>query len=569
MANSPARATVDVGSVIADTYTVEALIGRGGMGSVFRASHKRLPGKQVAIKVLHAELIEDEVLARFRREAEIASRLGHPNIVAVHDFNVTPDGTPYLVLELLHGESLAQRLRGGPLPLEQVLSIVRQVGSALAAAHREGIVHRDLKPQNIFLVPTEVDGRHVEIAKVLDFGISKMRGSATVKTQESMLLGTPQYMAPEQAKGEHDKVDERTDVFALGAIVYEMLCGHPAFSGASIPEVCFKVVYEPPAELAREAPTVPPGVVDAVTQAMAKPQSDRFFTVSAFVEALTGQPVSQFQMPVARSTLDGIPASPTPRVTSQEAFAKTMGSGSGPPADDATRSLRPVDAPRPVSPQARTVETQTPAKGVPVVQEPAPPPPRSRLVWIALAIVGLGAIAAVVYVMTRDHHERPTPIAAVTPDAAPPIAADAAVVVTPDATVVVEVIDAGAPVDAAVIAAKKPDDKKKPPKPPTPPPDEDDDGADPGQLSEARAALRAGNFEQAEKLARMIINAESASPRQRAQAHSLHGVIQCRFRNNEERALIDLRNIPPTFRNARATLMRACNAAGFLRNAIE
>src|SRR5690606_32082309 len=149
MQHSPARSSIDVGSVIADTYWIEALIGRGGMGAVFLASHARLPGKKVAIKLLHAEMHDPEVLARFRREAEIASRLGHPNIVAVHDFNVTPDGTPYLVLEYLHGETLAQRLAPGPLPLEQVLSIVRQVGSALAAAHREGIVHRDLKPQNI------------------------------------------------------------------------------------------------------------------------------------------------------------------------------------------------------------------------------------------------------------------------------------------------------------------------------------------------------------------------------------------------------------------------------------
>src|SRR5262249_614404 len=144
---------------------------------------------KVAIKLLHAELQDDEIVARFRREALIASQLNHPNIVDVTDFNVTPDGTPYLVLEYLQGESLAQRLKLGPLPLDQVLSIIRQVGSAVAAANREGIVHRDLKPQNIFLVPKEVDGRVIEIAKVLDFGISKIRGSQTVKTQESTLLG--------------------------------------------------------------------------------------------------------------------------------------------------------------------------------------------------------------------------------------------------------------------------------------------------------------------------------------------------------------------------------------------
>ena len=244
---------MDVGSVIADTYTIEALLGRGGMGAVFLASHKRLPGKKVAIKMLHAEISDEETLARFKREAQIASLLGHPNIVHVEDFDVMPDGTPYLVLEYLQGETLAQRLRGGPLPTELIFSIVRQIGSALAAAHRAGVVHRDLKPQNIFLVPTELDGREFEQVKVLDFGISKMRGSQTVKTQETALLGTPQYMAPEQATGKHDSVDERTDIFALGAIVYEMVTGHPAFVGASIPEVVFKVVYEQPAPLTAPA----------------------------------------------------------------------------------------------------------------------------------------------------------------------------------------------------------------------------------------------------------------------------------------------------------------------------
>src|SRR5215831_18105254 len=274
MANAAARVPIDVGSVIAGTYKIEALLGRGGMGAVFLASHQRLAGKQVAIKVLHTELDDADIVARFRREAEIAARLNHPNIVGVIDYNVAPDGTPYLVLDYLEGETLAQCIARGPLPLAQVMSIVRQVGSALAAAHRAGIVHRDLKPQNIFLVPTEVDGRLVEIAKVLDFGISKIRGSQTVKTQDSALLGTPQYMAPEQATGQHTSVDERTDIFALGAIVYEMLAGHPAFSGASIPEVVFKVVYEQPAPLA--VPSLPPAVPAAVACAMAKPADERF-----------------------------------------------------------------------------------------------------------------------------------------------------------------------------------------------------------------------------------------------------------------------------------------------------
>ncbi len=294
--------------MIANTYRLEQVIGRGGMGSVFLATHKRLPGKQVAIKVLHAEVADADVLARFNHEATITSQLNHPNIVQVNDFDVTPDGTPYLVLEYLEGETLAQRLRAGPIALDHALSIMREVGSALAAAHRIGVVHRDLKPQNIFLVRTEMDGRMIEVAKVLDFGISKMRSSQTVKTLDNSLLGTPQYMSPEQAIGQHTKVDERTDVFALGSILYEMLCGHPAFSGASIPEVVFKVVYEQPLPIADEAPLLPRKVTVAIETAMAKTASERYATVGGFVEALTGEPLALPHASGQQAAVDG-PAS--------------------------------------------------------------------------------------------------------------------------------------------------------------------------------------------------------------------------------------------------------------------
>jgi serine/threonine protein kinase len=287
MVHSPARA-LDVGSVIAGTYTIEGLIGKGGMGAVFIASHARLPGKKVAIKVLHADVADGDSLARFKREAEIASRLGHPNIVEVHDWNQLPDGTPYIVYELLNGESLDARLRRGPMGYDEAMGILRQVGSALAAAHREGIVHRDLKPQNIFLVQAD-DGVSVK-AKVLDFGISKIRGSTTVKTQDTAMLGTPQYMAPEQATGRNDQVDGRTDVFALGAVVYEMFAGVPAFQGSTIPEVVFKVVYEQTPDLAANAPGVPPHVAQGVTRALSKKPTERWDDVGAFVEALTGSP---------------------------------------------------------------------------------------------------------------------------------------------------------------------------------------------------------------------------------------------------------------------------------------
>src|SRR5262249_19162196 len=159
---------------------------------------------RVVVKVLLYGATDEVALARFRREAEIGSRLGHPNIVQVLDFNTLPSGEPYIVLEMLSGEALSARLRRGRVPQAEGLAIISQVASALGAAHREGIVHRDLKPDNIFLCPTGIGGELRNVVKVLDFGISKMRGARTVLTQDSALVGTPQYMAPEQATGAND-----------------------------------------------------------------------------------------------------------------------------------------------------------------------------------------------------------------------------------------------------------------------------------------------------------------------------------------------------------------------------
>jgi serine/threonine-protein kinase len=285
-------AQIGVGSVLQDTYQITKLIGQGGMGTVWQARHLRLPDKRVAIKLLLGERVSEELFARFRREADVTSKLGHPNIVGVIDFNTLPGGAPYIVLEYLDGESLAKRIERGPLPLREVVEIVGQIGSALYAAHRAEIVHRDLKPDNVFLVPTEpttTDGAPRDQVKVLDFGISKIKGSMAVKTQESAMLGTPQYMSPEQANGKNSEVDARSDVWALGAIVYEMLTGRCAFGGESLPQVLVKIVAQPSPSL-REVPGIPAHVAEAVDRALAKEPADRFQDVRSFLAALTGKP---------------------------------------------------------------------------------------------------------------------------------------------------------------------------------------------------------------------------------------------------------------------------------------
>ena len=605
MANSPARSVIDVGSVIADTYKIEALIGRGGMGAVFVASHNRLPGKKVAIKLLHAEVHDEDVMLRFRREAEIASRLGHPNICAVHDFNIMPDGTPYLVLDYLEGQTLAQKIKDGPIPLEQVLSIVRQVGSALAAAHREGIVHRDLKPQNIFLIPTEVDGRMVEIAKVLDFGISKIVGSQTVKTQESTLLGTPQYMAPEQATGQHNSVDQRTDVFALGSIVYEMLNGHPAFSGASIPEVVFKVVYEQPAPMSA---TVPTTIADAVKQAMAKPADDRFPSVSGFVEALTGMPLTNFR-PSMVSIPDSGFATGSKRVSNPDALANTMGSGDYTPPPKA--AVVPGSVVRGSSPtvesQSRPIDVGTAPTSLSGQVVPVPAKKPTAMI-LGLVLVAVAVAAVVGWMVVKTSSVDTTSDVTAGPEVAVATPADKALVakatdpkaaaLTSSATPTLPSSDVAAEVgstassnaglaagsnagsaagsnagSAAGSAASKPT-RPVPVKTDRPkkvgggqtaaadPVGDDDPAGDEtarDSLGRAEAALAAGNLADAARLALAVINSADAKLGQQAKAHAIRGAAACRKRDTEG-ASRELRQLRAP--RLRQRIISACDQVG-------
>ena len=211
-----------IGTVLQGTYAITRRIGTGGMGTVYEAAHVRVD-RNFAVKVLNCTLDHDEqVTARFKREAMIGSRLGHDHIVPVLDFAYTNDGNPYLIMELLDGVSLGQVMRSaeGPVPMVRACSVVRQVCRALAAAHDEGVVHRDLKPDNIYLCPRHGGGEQV---KVMDFGISKVLSSESILTGQATVLGTPWYMSPEQAAGKSDEVDHRSDIFSLGVVFYQML----------------------------------------------------------------------------------------------------------------------------------------------------------------------------------------------------------------------------------------------------------------------------------------------------------------------------------------------------------
>src|SRR5690606_27524929 len=223
-------------------YRIEQKIGEGGMGMVYMATHTTLQ-KRLALKVLRGDSSRDaDVVQRFMQEAQAATSIGHPNIIDISDFGRLPDGSVYFVMEYLDGTSLSEMIkRGGSVPTKEALHIVRQIASALEAAHARGIVHRDLKPDNIFIIRQGNDHRFV---KVLDFGVAKVGGAASKLTKTGMVFGTPHYMSPEQAAGQ--SVDQRTDISALGAIMYEMFTGKVPFDADTFMGILSKRMFEVP-----------------------------------------------------------------------------------------------------------------------------------------------------------------------------------------------------------------------------------------------------------------------------------------------------------------------------------
>jgi serine/threonine protein kinase len=312
---------LDPGFVLQETYCIDRLLATGGMGDVYMATHRRLEGA-FAIKVLHRELLGEEgLLARFRTEAKIMASLHHPNIVQVFDFNAMPDGTPYLVMELVEGQDLrnimAERRTLSP---HRVAQIVKQTASALGAAHAHGVIHRDLKPENVMLVP--IEGQDVCV-KIVDFGVSKTRGAQRITLQPSAVIGTPEYMSPEQAEGRNDEVDHRTDQFALAVLAYTLLAGREPFRGQTPVAVLYQVVHADAAPLRRFVAWPCARIQAVLTKAMAKDRDDRYATIVEFAQAfeeavatdlLAHDPEDDLTQPLPAKAV-----APRPAVSSQDA----------------------------------------------------------------------------------------------------------------------------------------------------------------------------------------------------------------------------------------------------------
>ncbi len=416
-----------IGETLANRYQIEMRLGEGAMGAVYRARHVKV-GRPFAVKVLHARLLEDPKIAqRFEREAELAGRLHHPNVIGVVDVGETPNGMRYMVMDFAEGRDLAAMLDQAPMPAERIIHLTRQLLEGLYHAHEQGLIHRDFKPENI-IVETDMHG--AEVPRIVDFGIAILREGGDGSdgqgrlTTNGLVLGTPHYMAPEQAVA--DPIDHRIDLFALGIVIYEMLCGKLPFDGTGAEVARANLLLDPPPISQR----VPYLEVDPLLEAfsrrlMAKRRDDRPPTAKAARELLDlivrDRPAAAVALGVPAQASTRLPAitqpqTPEPRHAAQgnDTFPPPFSAAASvpalPPASVATR--------RPAS-QAETSTAVTPPLDYPVGTRP---PIRRRWMFAAFGLVGAAAVTVFALALRGGEPAEapPTPPAERTPVAMTP-----------------------------------------------------------------------------------------------------------------------------------------------------
>ena len=387
------------GRLLEDKFRMVRRLGKGGMASVWLALNTRVD-REVAIKLIRPEVLKnDDLVARFRSEAKAAGRIDHPNVCSILDFGIGPVG-PYIVMEYLRGHTLSQMIkRSGPLDVSTAARLVRQALVGLSAAHREGIVHRDLKPENIFL--HETPGGKL-VVKIMDFGVAKFTdGSSDVTTERGALLGTPEYMAPEQFLGA-DMAEPRTDVWAMGAILYRALTGKHAFKGPTVAATLMMVTNEEATPMRELVPTVPKKMVDVVARCLAKDPKDRFPSASALRDALASFEVEEDPAHPGTSSLRLL----LDRVNLAE--------------PDPDPDLPSPDVPLPDPELGAPLATAASEKSTEAL---GPPPRRNLLPWMVLGAVAVGSavwLAATLGPTPEDVQARaPTPPPEATPDPDP------------------------------------------------------------------------------------------------------------------------------------------------------
>lgn len=375
------RAEARVGTVLKGKWRLDSVIGIGGMATVYAATHRNR--SRVAIKMLHPEVaISQDVTSRFLREGYVGNAVAHSGTVKVLDDDITEDGAPFLVMELLEGESLGARLdRDGPLPAHEVALLADQLLDVLAAAHAAHIVHRDLKPDNVFLTH---DGR----VKVLDFGIARLRDLAnesSASTQAGSLLGTPAFMAPEQALGRWKEVDERTDIWAIGATLFNLLTGRFVHEAEAVQEqlVLAATCKAPP--LQTHAPSAPSWLCSIVDRALAFGRDVRFPDARSMQAALreTAQGIEFQVYPLSAPGFSAPRSSlPTPRTSPRPLSSPSFGQGATLVASEPTPAVGTFASVQAVARSA---------------QEPAPVRPPNRWLIAVAAMLGVTVVAGVTF----------------------------------------------------------------------------------------------------------------------------------------------------------------------------
>ena len=418
------RAQKRVGSILGEKYTLSRVLGVGGMAVVYLATHRN--GNRVAVKVLHRELsLDPHLVARFAREGYVANAIEHDGAVRVLDDDVDDDGSAFLVMELLLGETLEARAKrcGGRLPQREVVALGHQLLDVLASAHAKGVVHRDIKPENLFLT-------HERRLKVLDFGIARLRvGDDAPGTMAGIRIGTPAFMPPEQALGRSDEVDARSDIWAVGATLFTLLSGRLVHDAPTASEIVVRAATMACPALASVAPAVPQALAAVVDRALAFRREDRFPDARSMQEALAQANVALFDAPVSAAGVGPVPvdrSSEATRITDDGALRETAPyltdpaareprSSSGPTARDAV-TMSPEESaapsrespgtPQPVSPTTRPSPEPPLSSDLrpdPAVA-PTPEAPAKRsaraLPIVAIAMIAAATIATVA--VTRD-----------------------------------------------------------------------------------------------------------------------------------------------------------------------
>ena len=377
-----------VGQLVGDRYQVERRLGQGGMGEVYLARHV-LMGRQCALKVMNQALSQDpDAVSRFNREATNASRISHPNVCTVYDFGLTPDGLVYLAMEFVEGRALSELLDdAGPLPVQRAAELVAQCAHGLQVAHDLGIVHRDLKPDNIMVTP----GKDREIVKLVDFGIAKAAETSGGQrvTRTGFVVGTPEYMAPEQLAG--DPLDGRSDQYGLALVFYRAITGVLPFEGTSVQETLVKRLTDPPRPLAVARPDVPfpAGLQSVMDRALARDPEARYPTVIAFAEAVSaitrGDAVAT--RPLERARAAGAMPLPPTRQTSRTparlGVPFLVAGGATIAVVAAWVALQPGADPPALSPPPVSVPASLPPAAAPT---PAPAPPPAPLASSAASV---------------------------------------------------------------------------------------------------------------------------------------------------------------------------------------